>query len=518
MRNDEIAWSALAAHRWDRIVVSPGPGRPERERDLGIGRAALAQREIPVLGVCLGHQGLAHVGGGERRARRARSSTAGSAASSIAATACSAASRRASAPCATTRSSSSRRCRRRARGARLGRRRHADGDPRPRPPRLGRAVSSRVDRHRARRAARRELHRADAAAPPPQRAAAPAAAQHGRARRPRAGAQPAARSRSPTACSTAAPDAERAFAALFGDRGAAFWLDSSLVDPALSRFSFMGAALGALGAEVRYARRGPAASRVTRGGGERERRTTRRCSTTSAASSRGCTPTSPELPFDLNGGFVGYLGYELQGRLRRRRRARAPSCPTPSCCSPTGSSRSTTRSGARTCSRCATASAGELAAARGLARRDGRRARRPAGARRAARARARARPRSRSTLRRGREHYLANIETCKRLLEAGESYEICLTNTLALPALADPFELYRVLRRVNPAPYSAYLRMREGAVLSSSPERFLRVDARPHGRGQADQGHGPPRTPSPPPTRRRATRSRAARRTAPSTS
>ena len=77
--------------------------------------------------------------------------------------------------------------------------------------------------------------------------------------------------------------------------------------------------------------------------------------------------------------------------------------------------------------------------------------------------------------RRGREHYLANIETCKRLLEAGESYEICLTNTLTLPSLGDPFELYRVLRRVNPAPYSAYLRMREGTVLSSSPERFLRA-------------------------------------------
>src|SRR3954451_8399425 len=63
VRNDEAAWEVLAAHRWDRIVVSPGPGRPDRERDLGIGRAALTQREIPVLGVCLGHQGLAHVGG-----------------------------------------------------------------------------------------------------------------------------------------------------------------------------------------------------------------------------------------------------------------------------------------------------------------------------------------------------------------------------------------------------------------------------------------------------------------------
>ena len=76
---------------------------------------------------------------------------------------------------------------------------------------------------------------------------------------------------------------------------------------------------------------------------------------------------------------------------------------------------------------------------------------------------------------RSREHYLANVETCKALLESGESYEICLTNTLALPAVRDTFELYRVLRRVNPAPYGAYLRMQEAAVLSSSPERFLRV-------------------------------------------
>ena len=65
VRNDEIAWPQLAAHPWDRIVISPGPGRPERARDLGVGRDALAQREIPVLGVCLGHQGLAHVHGGD---------------------------------------------------------------------------------------------------------------------------------------------------------------------------------------------------------------------------------------------------------------------------------------------------------------------------------------------------------------------------------------------------------------------------------------------------------------------
>ncbi|MEA2192704.1 MAG: para-aminobenzoate synthetase, partial [Solirubrobacteraceae bacterium] len=64
VRNDEIDPDLLTGEPWDRIVVSPGPGRPERERDLGIGGAALTQGEVPVLGVCLGHQGLAHVRGG----------------------------------------------------------------------------------------------------------------------------------------------------------------------------------------------------------------------------------------------------------------------------------------------------------------------------------------------------------------------------------------------------------------------------------------------------------------------
>ncbi len=64
VRNDEVAWSVLAAEGWDRIVVSPGPGRPERARDLGVCAGALAQDEIAVLGVCLGHQGLAFAEGG----------------------------------------------------------------------------------------------------------------------------------------------------------------------------------------------------------------------------------------------------------------------------------------------------------------------------------------------------------------------------------------------------------------------------------------------------------------------
>jgi para-aminobenzoate synthetase len=77
---------------------------------------------------------------------------------------------------------------------------------------------------------------------------------------------------------------------------------------------------------------------------------------------------------------------------------------------------------------------------------------------------------------RGREQYLADILRCQAALAAGESYEVCLTDQISTSASPDPFELYRVLRRTNPAPFAAYLKLGALAVLSSSPERFLSVD------------------------------------------
>jgi para-aminobenzoate synthetase len=79
-------------------------------------------------------------------------------------------------------------------------------------------------------------------------------------------------------------------------------------------------------------------------------------------------------------------------------------------------------------------------------------------------------------LARDRDRYLADIAACQRELRAGESYEICLTNNLRRPVADDPLAVYRRLRRANPAPYAAYLRLGDLSVLSSSPERFLRVD------------------------------------------
>jgi len=78
----------------------------------------------------------------------------------------------------------------------------------------------------------------------------------------------------------------------------------------------------------------------------------------------------------------------------------------------------------------------------------------------------------------GRSHaqYLKDIEACARRLREGDTYEICLTNKITADVEQPPLALYRTLRRVNPAPFCAYLRFGERAVLSSSPERFLRID------------------------------------------
>ncbi|MGN6558514.1 MAG: aminodeoxychorismate synthase component I [Solirubrobacterales bacterium] len=77
---------------------------------------------------------------------------------------------------------------------------------------------------------------------------------------------------------------------------------------------------------------------------------------------------------------------------------------------------------------------------------------------------------------RGRERYLADIAKSQAELLAGESYEVCLTDQFSTDASPEPFDLYRQLRRSNPSPFSAFLRLGEHAVVSSSPERFLSVD------------------------------------------
>ena len=83
------------------------------------------------------------------------------------------------------------------------------------------------------------------------------------------------------------------------------------------------------------------------------------------------------------------------------------------------------------------------------------------------------------SLHRSPSQYAADVHRCLELLHAGESYEICLTNRYQKKRVrGSDRELYRHLRRRNPAPYGAWLKFGTGVasltICCSSPERFLR--------------------------------------------
>ncbi|MBM3660080.1 MAG: aminodeoxychorismate/anthranilate synthase component II [Actinobacteria bacterium] len=64
-RHDDLPLEALAALAPDAVLISPGPGRPE---DAGVSNAAIrhfGEAGVPVLGVCLGHQAIGALYGGE---------------------------------------------------------------------------------------------------------------------------------------------------------------------------------------------------------------------------------------------------------------------------------------------------------------------------------------------------------------------------------------------------------------------------------------------------------------------
>src|SRR5258705_9128869 len=63
-RNDETTLAEIETFRPQRILISPGPGRPE---DAGITQELIKHfsGRVPILGVCLGHQAIGQVFGGQ---------------------------------------------------------------------------------------------------------------------------------------------------------------------------------------------------------------------------------------------------------------------------------------------------------------------------------------------------------------------------------------------------------------------------------------------------------------------
>jgi len=272
------------------------------------------------------------------------------------------------------------------------------------------------------------------------------------------------------------PDTEQIFVHLFGQVSHAFWLDSSRVEPGLSRFSFMGDGNGENSLLVHYYTRSPEiiiteANQVTR------RQESIFDFLKSELERRSCQ--SPELPFDFNCGFIGYFGYEMKaecggklvhsstlpdaiflfadrliavdhqekclyllqmvkkGRLAKQEcwfdtiQAKLESLPELSPLTIPENPQSIN-----------------------------------------------------FWLQRHHQDYINDIHYCLEQIRAGDTYQVCLTNQLHTDVTPDPLTFYRLLRQVNPAPYAAFLRFGElanclqqrFAIACSSPERFLQID------------------------------------------
>jgi para-aminobenzoate synthetase len=477
-RNDEASWEELARLEFDNVVLSPGPGRPERRRDFGVCAEAIRRCEAPLLGVCLGHQGLGWIHGG--RVVRAPEPMHGRV-------------------CPVEHDGSSL-------FAGIPRRfeatRYHSLCLEPALPAELEAIAWGDDgvvmalAHRARPQWGVQFHPESVAT------------QHGRrllanfrdltlerASQPRRGAfvgqgltkapRPQADLELRVRRLQGRHDPEPAFVALYGESRDAFWLDSSRVGKG-GRFSFMGDAGGPLGATIAYDV-GSGEVTVERGG-----ETEVRAEPILDYLERELARLRPlvagrdaaDLPFDFDCGFVGYLGYEVKADCGS---PNAHSSPLPDAafvladrliafdhdlgytyllclCEPEEEQAADSWL-STTAARLAGLESATVAGVTGEGSAEP--------------------PRCCSAdpspvtlhLRRSRTRYLEDIAACKEHLLEGESYEVCLTNSVEAEVNADPLDLYLRLREVNPAPFASYLRFGELAVLSSSPERFLRIDA-----------------------------------------
>ena len=66
VRNDAVTLDEIQERKYDRIIISPGPGDPSDKKYFGVCSGVITQlgKTTPVLGVCLGMQGIAHYFGG----------------------------------------------------------------------------------------------------------------------------------------------------------------------------------------------------------------------------------------------------------------------------------------------------------------------------------------------------------------------------------------------------------------------------------------------------------------------
>ncbi|MGW1717224.1 aminodeoxychorismate synthase component I [Streptomyces sp. NPDC002156] len=509
IRNDAPTSAFDTLAEFDNVVVSPGPGHPAAPRDFGISARVLAESPIPVLGVCLGHQGIAL---GERgrivpapEPRHGHLSTIrhdeqdlfkGLPQNFTAVRYHSLAVRE---PLPETLQATAWS----EDGVLMGLRHRTrplwgvQFHPESVLTEYGRRMlmnfrNLTADRARKLRTKNTAVTRRAAAMPEP--SASPA-------RMPRIPAQRRSSPQRPThrlhtRRIATAVDTEAAFGRMYAGSPRAFWLDSSQVEEGRSRFSFFGDGSGPLAEFVRYD--------VTSGVCEIERagRPPRKVKASvfdylkRKLISRQVDATG--LPFDFTGGYVGYFGYETKadcGASPNVHKAQTPDA----CWLFADRLIAVDHQEGYTYAVCVAEDTPQatLEAAdwldTALAQLTFVVAEQPLPSVPAVEPDPAA---AEPWLVRDRDTYLADIDACQRELRAGTSYEVCLTDAARMPAPPDAYDYYRVLRRVNPAPYAAFLRFGDLDVAGSSPERFLRItrdgmaEARPI-KGTAPRGHAP---------------------------
>ena len=77
-----------------------------------------------------------------------------------------------------------------------------------------------------------------------------------------------------------------------------------------------------------------------------------------------------------------------------------------------------------------------------------------------------------------RPEYLAAVRKAKKYIRAGDIFQVVVSQRFSAKTHAEPFEIYRELRALNPSPYLFYLQMNDVAVVGSSPEMLVKVQGR----------------------------------------